>query len=131
MISFLTILRGFIIGVSNAVPGVSGGTVIYLTGIYEEFIEAISNITDIKDENFQKRLFFLTQLIIGIFCGGFLISKILSGFLESKEEILRFFFLGLTLFSIPSVINSKEKKLNKRDIIFMLLGLLIVMFMNF
>lgn len=120
------LLNGFFIGIANTVPGVSGGTIAFLLGIYEQFIDALSNISDIKNRNFGKRLVFLIQIGAGTFLGIFTAFNILSYFFETQEEILRFFFLGLILFSIPGILNIKFKKIGIKDVIFGFLGLIIV-----
>jgi putative membrane protein len=120
------ILNGFFIGVSCAVPGVSGGTIAFLTGIYEQFIDALSNISDIKSDKFKKRLLLLTEVGVGIVLGIFAGFKVFAVFFEAQEEILRFFFLGLILFSIPGILNKKLKKVESKDIVFGLLGLVII-----
>ena len=126
MKGFENILNGFFIGISCAVPGVSGGTIAFLLGIYEQFIDALSNIFDIKSSKFKKRLFFLSEIGIGIVLGMFAAFKILAVFFETQEEILRFFFLGLILFSIPGILSRKLKKIEIKDIIFGFLGLVII-----
>lgn len=120
---FKNIFKGFFIGVANAIPGVSGGTIAFLLGIYEQFIDALSNITDIRSNKFKERLVFLFQLGLGIVLGLFVLFKVLSYFFEENGEVLRFFFMGLIIFSIPSLFKIKLKKVNKKDIWFMLLGL--------
>lgn len=119
-------LNGFFIGIVNAIPGVSGGTIAFLLGIYEQFIDALSNISDVKNKNFKKRLVFLIQVGAGTFLGIFTAFNILSHFFETQEEILRFFFLGLILFSIPGILSAKLKKVEKKDVVFGFLGLIIV-----
>ena len=74
------IFKGFFIGVANAIPGVSGGTIAFLLGIYEQFIDALSNITDIKSNKFKERFIFLFQIGVGILLGLFISFKIFSYF---------------------------------------------------
>lgn len=120
------VFRGFFIGIANAIPGVSGGTIAFLLGIYEQFIDALSNITDFRDSRFKKRFIFLCQLGIGVLAGAFFAFKIFNYFFEENGEVLRFFFMGLILFSIPSILNTKMKKMNKKDVWFIFLGLLVM-----
>ena len=120
------ILNGFFIGVSCAVPGVSGGTIAFLMGIYEQFIDALSNITDTKNPKFRERLLLLVEITAGIVLGVFTAFKILAVFFETQEEILRFFFLGLILFSIPGILNKKIQKAGTKDILFGFSGLIII-----
>ena len=82
------ILNGFFIGVSCAVPGVSGSTIAFLMGIYEKFIDALSNIADTKSPKFTKRLYLLAEVGFGIILGVFAAFKILAVFFETQEEHL-------------------------------------------
>ena len=120
------ILNGFFIGVSCAVPGVSGGTIAFLMGVYEQFIDALSNITDTKNPEFRRRFLLLMEIGTGIILGVFTAFKILAVFFETQEEILRFFFLGLILFSIPGILNKKMQKVGIKDILFGFSGLIII-----
>jgi len=43
MNDFLTFIKGFAIGAANVVPGVSGGTIAFITGIYERLINAVKS----------------------------------------------------------------------------------------
>ena len=74
------ILNGFFIGVSCAVPGVSGGTIAFLMGVYEQFIDALSNITDTKNPEFRRRFLLLMEIGTGIILGVFTAFKILAVF---------------------------------------------------
>ena len=102
-------IKGMAMGAADAVPGISGGTIALLLGIYEELITTIGNInlSLFKELNngfysFWKKLngSFLLSLIIGI--GVSLITFIkLTAYLFDKYPILIWsFFLGLVLATI-------------------------------
>lgn len=120
------ILNGFFIGISCAVPGVSGSIIAFLVGIYEILIDALSNIADTKSPKFWERLRLLAEIGTGIVLGVFIAFKIFAFFFETQEEILRFFFLGLILFSIPGILNKKVQKAGIKDVIFGFSGLIII-----
>ena len=76
--------KGMLMGMADLVPGISGGTIALITGIYEDLIEAISNINlDIFDgglaNNFKKKkIDFLLILFIGILFSFISFSKFLA-----------------------------------------------------
>ena len=110
---FLIWLKGFCMGAADVVPGVSGGTMAFILGIYEELIGAIRSF----DIVFVKRLFslrikkaldhvpwpFLLALGIGIFTAIFSLARILSWLLENRPVFIWSFFFGLVLASIFTV----------------------------
>jgi putative membrane protein len=53
MIRWFVLLKGFAMGAADIVPGVSGGTVAFITGIYDELLESIARV----DKTFVKLLF--------------------------------------------------------------------------
>ncbi len=95
------ILAGVVIGVANIIPGVSGGTMAVIMGIYDKLISAISlNLHKLK-----KNFFFLFTIGFGAFSGIFLFSKLLTYLFENYEVPTYFFFIGLILGSIPFILN--------------------------
>lgn len=102
-------LKGMAMGAADIVPGVSGGTVAFITGIYERLIDSIGAvgpktlITLFKQGPIAAwRSFdgnFLLVLLLGILTSVFTLSKILSHLLKNQPEILWSFFFGLILIS--------------------------------
>jgi putative membrane protein len=106
-------------GASDVVPGVSGGTMAFILGIYEELINAIKSF-DLKSLKllmfFKFRLLldrvswkFLLALGIGILTAIFSLAEILSWLLQHKPIMIWSFFLGLILASVISVSRRVEK----------------------
>jgi putative membrane protein len=100
-------------GASDVVPGVSGGTMAFILGIYEDLINAIKSF-DLKSlkllMSFKIRLLldrvlwkFLLALGIGILTAIFSLAEILSWLLQHKPVMIWSFFLGLILASVISV----------------------------
>ncbi len=105
--------KGFCMGASDVVPGVSGGTMAFILGIYEELINAIKSF-DFKSVRllvtFQMKAFFekiswqfLLSLGLGILTAIFTLSKLLAWLLENKPVLIWSFFLGLILASVVTV----------------------------
>ena len=102
--------KGVFMGIADAIPGVSGGTIALLLGIYEELISTISGlnfslITKLKNNGFKsfwKSLNgnFLTTLVLGIGISLILFVKISANLLTSHPLYVWSFFLGLILATV-------------------------------
>ena len=96
-------------GAADIVPGVSGGTVAFITGIYEKLIDSIGSLGPgtlsilVKQGPLAAwRSFngsFLLTLMLGILTSIFTLSKMLSHLLQTQPELLWSFFFGLILIS--------------------------------
>ena len=97
-------------GAANVIPGVSGGTIALITGIYERLINAIKSI-DLSALrlllNREWRVFwtaidgsFLTALFVGIGVSIVSLAKLLEYLLENHETLTMAFFFGLILISV-------------------------------
>ncbi|PRP66638.1 DUF368 domain-containing protein [Nonlabens agnitus] len=104
------ILKGMMMGAADVVPGVSGGTIAFIMGIYEELIKTIDNlgIDVIKDfwrigwkaTTVKYNLGFLISLLLGIAISILSLAKIITHLLESYPVLVWAFFFGLVLASI-------------------------------
>ena len=93
------IIAGIIIGVANIIPGVSGGTMAVVLGVYDRLIDSISlNLKKLK----QNWLFLLT-ILGGAGVGILLFAKLLTYLFENYNVPTQFFFIGLIVGSIPLV----------------------------
>jgi len=127
---FIT-LKGMAMGAADVVPGVSGGTIAFISGIYEELISSINTIDFSLFKTLKKEGFkpfwnkingnFLLALFIGIFVSVFSLAKFLSWLLENEPVLLWSFFFGLVLASIFFV-GKEIKKWNIGTIAIFLLG---------
>ena len=103
-------LKGMAMGAADVVPGVSGGTIAFISGIYEELLSSISNVNlglfkTLKKEGLKaawKQLNgnFLLSLFIGIFISILSLAKAIKYLLENEPILLWSFFFGLVLASI-------------------------------
>ena len=111
-------VKGFCMGASDVVPGVSGGTMAFILGIYEELIDAIKSF-DLKGLQFFVTMKFrplldriswqfLLAVGIGILAAIFSLSKLLSWLLQNRPIFIWSFFLGLILASVLSVSRRVE-----------------------
>ncbi|ROR23942.1 putative membrane protein [Mobilisporobacter senegalensis] len=121
-------LKGFIIGSSMSVPGVSGGTMAILLGIYDKLISSISNfLKDIKGN-----ILFLMKFCIGSFVGIGSLAFVIKWLLEEFPLPVSFFFLGAVIGGIPALYKkTKESSLRISSVIYFLIGLILVISIGF
>ena len=117
-----TLIKGFVIGATMTVPGVSGGSMAMVLGIFDRLLKHISEITKYPKES----LTFLLWFVAGAGSGAFLLSGTISWLLTTKAEaILRFFFLGAVAGGIPMILKSASvSRIRGRQIICILTGIL-------
>ena len=122
------IIKGFLLGIANIIPGVSGGTLAITMGIYEDLIGAISHFF----KNFKKNIQFLLPLGIGIVISVLLMSKLISFCLDKFPFPTTLFFIGLIIGGIP-LISKKVKgiKLKPTNALLFLLTFGLIMIMTF
>jgi len=107
---FVISLKGMAMGAADVVPGVSGGTIAFISGIYEELLTSISAVnfktlkllkTDgIKAAWKAVNGNFLLALVIGIFISILSLAKLISWLLDNHPILVWSFFFGLVLASI-------------------------------
>ncbi|WP_298766630.1 DUF368 domain-containing protein [uncultured Polaribacter sp.] len=112
-------LKGLAMGAADVVPGVSGGTIAFITGIYEELIGTIDNLNlnifkTWQKEGFKKmfttyNLGFLISLFLGVFISIISLAKIISHLLDNHPILVWSFFFGLVLASIIYIGKQIEK----------------------
>ena len=124
-------LKGMAMGAADVVPGVSGGTIAFISGIYEELLASISNVNfqllktlksdGIKAAWKQVNGSFLLALFIGIFISIISLAKTIKWLLENEPILLWSFFFGLVLASIM-YIGKQISKWNTKAIIILIIG---------
>lgn len=104
---------------ADSVPGVSGGTIAYLLGYYEDFIGSLNAFITFKGEKseriaaIKKSFFFLLRLGAGWIVGFILAVLILTRVFESHIYQVSSLFLGFIVFSIPLIIYEEKESLKK------------------
>ena len=124
-------LKGMAMGAADVVPGVSGGTIAFISGIYEELLGSISNVNlglfkTLKKEGLkaawtQLNGNFLASLFLGIFVSIISLAKAIKYLLENEPVLLWSFFFGLVLASII-YIAKQIKKWNVLSFVVLILG---------
>ena len=126
--------KGFAMGAADLVPGVSGGTVAFITGIYDELLSTISGLgidtlKDLYKEGLKQvwikyNLSFLAVLGMGLICAVIALSSSIHWLQAEYPTELRAFFFGLVLASAP-LLSREVKHKTVRKFSMILLGVLI------
>ncbi|USD57269.1 DUF368 domain-containing protein [Vibrio sp. SCSIO 43155] len=116
----ITYFKGMAMGAADVVPGVSGGTIAFITGIYDTLLESIRRINPSlfsiwKKDGFKAAFnhingFFLISLFAGIFTSIATLAKLISWLLETHPIPIWSFFFGLILVSVYHIIRQVEKR---------------------
>ncbi len=121
---FKALLAGAAIGVGSAVPGVSGGTIAVILGVYEKILWAISNI--IKE--FKKAIIYLLPVLLGVVLAVIptmiLMKEALNGFLFGVICLFAGFIIG----SMPGITDEvKNEPIKKGYIIALVIALVVAL----
>lgn len=103
-------IKGFVMGIANIIPGVSGGTLALTLGIYEKFISCISHFFN----NIKENIKFLLPIIIGMGLAILSMSSLITKCFNEVPIPTITFFMGLVIGGIPflfkKIKNKKEVK---------------------
>ena len=129
----LDVLRGAVIGISNIIPGVSGGTMAVSMGIYDRVIYAVNNLF----RQFRKSFREILPILIGVLIGLFAFAALIGSLLGTKSEEIpitrlptNFAFIGLILGGLPAIykrVNMKSAKLPGVILFLVFLTLVVVL----
>ncbi|WP_208586040.1 DUF368 domain-containing protein [Gracilibacillus suaedae] len=124
------IYRGMLMGASDVVPGVSGGTIAVVLGIYDRLIAAVNGFFS---KDFKKHLMFLIPLGVGVLTAIFLLAGLIEWLFEHYPKQTQFAFLGLIIGVLPFLFQKSNAKKNFKGnhILLILVGACIVGSMAF
>lgn len=135
----LITLKGLAMGAADVVPGVSGGTIAFISGIYEELITSINNINLEVLKTWKKEGFkaawtqlngnFLLALVIGIGISVASLAKVIKSLLNNQPVLLWAFFFGLVIASIL-FIGKQIKTWNWKTIVGFTLGAIVAYYLT-
>ena len=136
---FLISLKGSAMGAADAVPGVSGGTIAFISGIYEELVNTISGLNPSLLKTFRKQGFlafwkqsnaaFLLALLSGILISFVTFMRLAKYLIENHPVLIWSFFFGLILASIFYV-GKQIQKWRLSTIISLLTGSLLAYYIT-
>ena len=121
------VIKGFFLGLANIIPGVSGGTIAIVMGIYEKLLSVINNFfKDIK-----KNIMFLLPIGMGAIISIILLGKVISYSLDNYALITILFFVGLILGGIPILYKEVKGKEKVSNGLFLIVSYIIVIALSF
>jgi len=134
---FKTFFSGFFMGSADLVPGVSGGTIAFILGIYSELVQTIASINKqliikfisfkwgwiLKNFNWK----FLIVLFAGIFTAILTLAHFLELALQNYPMYVWAFFTGLVLASVPTIVKKVKGKWDAKLISLFIFGVIIAL----
>lgn len=128
-----TAIQGFCMAMADAVPGVSGGTIAFVMGFYDRFIESLDNIISGSREQKKSALIFLLKLgagwVVGFICTVLALGRIFDSHIYELCSL----FLGLSLFAVPIIVRDEWETIKGKyvHILFTLLGVAVVVVITY
>ncbi len=110
----MTMIDGFCMALADSVPGVSGGTVAFLMGFYDNFIGALNDLLTGNIEAKKKALIYLVKLGAGWVIGFLSSVLVLTAVFESHIYAISSLFIGFIIFAIPVVIYEERACLKEK-----------------
>ncbi|NMO97671.1 DUF368 domain-containing protein [Paenibacillus lemnae] len=103
------IFRGFAMGTTDLIPGVSGGTLAVVLGIYQRLLEAISGLFS---KDWKRHWAFIVPLGLGMVIAIGSLSRLIEYLLEHHYAPTQFFFTGLILGVLPMLVRQADVRRN-------------------
>ena len=113
---------------ADSAPGVSGGTVAFVLGLYDDFINSLNHLISKDKEERKQAILFLLKLGIGWVIGMASAAIVITNIFESHIYQISSLFIGFILFAIPIIIMEEKKSFQGKyqNLVFTLLGILLV-----
>ena len=124
----VNLFHGFCMALADSVPGVSGGTIAFILGFYDRFLNALHDLFSGTAAERKAALCYLVKLGLGWVVGMGLAASVLAQVFESGIYELSSAFLGLTIASLPFIIREERSTLAGRGhyLVFTLIGITVV-----
>ena len=128
----IDVIRGFFMALADSVPGVSGGTIAFLMGFFDKFINSLNYLLKGTKEEKIKSIKFLVKLFLGWIIGMGLAVTILANLFDKEIYKMSSLFLGFIIAAIPvMIIEEKETVKGKYiNIIWAIVGALAVILLS-
>ena len=89
------LFAGFLVGIANVIPGLSGGTLLVLTNTFEPVTSAVSNVVKKNSPSRKKDLFLLLQVVVGLVIGILSFYSLIDYLNQFIYSQIMFFFIGI------------------------------------
>lgn len=124
----MKIIGGFLMALADSVPGVSGGTVAFVLGLYDGFINSLNDIMSKDKEKRKSAFFFLLKMGIGWIIGMALAAIVITSLFEKYIYQISSLFIGFILFAIPLIVIEEKESFKGKywNSIFTVLGAALV-----
>lgn len=128
MKKILTFIHGFCMALADSVPGVSGGTIAFLLGFYDNFVGSLDDLISGTKEKRISAVKYLIKLGIGWAIGFGLAVLILANVFETHIYQIFSLFMGFIVFAIPVVMMEEKSCLKEKisRIFFVMIGIALV-----
>ena len=124
------ILKGIVLGTSFILPGVSGGVLSVVMGIYDKLIEAVSHFYE-SWANFKKYFNFLFFLGVGGIISVLILTNVIEFALNKIPVITILLFVGLIVGGVPQLFNKIKNEVSFGNILLMFIGIGLLVIMSF
>lgn len=121
-------IQGFCMAMADAVPGVSGGTIAFVMGFYDRFIESLDNIITGNKEERKRAFIFLVKLgagwVIGFVCTVLALGRVFDSHIYELCSL----FIGLSFFAVPIIVHDEWQTIKGKymHFIFAIIGVAVV-----
>lgn len=124
--NLILVAKGFVIGIANIIPGVSGGTLAITLGIYERLIKAISHFFT----NLKENIKFLVPIAVGAVLSLLILSNVIGYALDHYPIPTTLLFVGLIFGGVPLLYRhvKTEKKSGSNLLIFFITFAIVTIF---
>lgn len=123
-----TAVSGLIVGGTMLVPGVSGGSMAMILGVYDKLVTSVSSFFKHK----KASIIFLGLFALGAILGMVIFANPLGKLLEMFPKPMSYFFIGAVAGGIPLIYKESQiSKFEIKHIIYILLGIAIVVLLDF
>ncbi len=125
--NIINIIGGFFMALADSVPGVSGGTIAFIMGFYDDFIGSLDALVS-QGKDKKKAIKFLIKLGIGWIVGFILAVLFITSVFEKHIYAISSIFTGFIICSIPLFYKEEKETISGKgkDIIFLIIGIIIV-----
>lgn len=129
----INFIRGFLMAVADSVPGVSGGTIAFILGFYDKFINSINDLITGNKEKKIKAFQFLFKIGLGWIVGIVLSVLFIANVFEENIYFISSLFIGLIIAAIPLIIKEEKDTLKNQyiNIIYSLFGIIVVFLITY